>query len=457
MDTFAHLPAENLLRPEGFVCACGRRHIAGIRNLKIAHDAILAVPVIVRELGATYPLVVCGPNSYKAAGEAVCRGLKEAGIPYKLHVIPQKKDERILPNEVAVGSVVLGFDPACDLILGVGSGVINDVCKVVGRAVGRPNMIVGTAPSMDGYASSSSAMEVNNIKLSLPEQLPIAIVCDTGIMKEAPMRLLWAGLGDMMAKYTALCEWRIAHLVVDEYYCEETAKLVRNSLAKVSAGAERVAQRDEASITSIADGLILSGLGMAFANVSRPASGLEHYFSHCWEMMDIAKGRISDLHGIQVGIGTLLVLKIFRHLKTIRPSYERAVAAADAFDPVHWEATIRRVFSDTADGILEMEKVAQKNERTGRLRRARQIVDHWDSIMRILDEELPAYDTICSLMRHVGMPMFPKDNGLSTDEVINAFVCSRDIRDKYLTSSLIWDIGYMDEFAEWLRDELETI
>ena len=455
MINFSELRSEELLCERGFDCACGRHHSADMKFLRIGHDAIKSVPEALEKIGSRKPFVVCGPNGYKAAGETVVRLLEEAGIPYKLHIIPCKKGERIAPSEFAAGSIILNFDPDCDLILGVGSGVINDLCKVVGKATGNPCAIIGTAPSMDGYASASSAMEVNNIKVSLPEQLPCAVICDTGIMAQAPMRLLWAGLGDMMAKYTALCEWRLANLVAGEYYCEEIAKLVRASLEKIAEGADKVMERNEHSVATIAEGLVLSGLGMAFAGVSRPASGLDHYFSHCWEMVAIARGQESDLHGIQVGIGTLLTMKIYQHMRTIRPTMEHAIAAADAFDEAAWEANIRRVFVDTADGIIEMEKEAGKNLREGRLQRAKTIIDNWDNILKIMDEELPAYEEVYGIMTHAGMPLMPQDIGLSVDDAIDAFICSRDIRNKYLTSSLIWDIGYMDEFALWLRSELE--
>lgn len=455
MIEFSKLPYDELLCEKGFVCNCGKIHRAEIKYLKISHGAINSVPEAINTLGCKKPFIVCGPFGYEAAGEEMCNELKKAGIPYSLHVIPCNSNTRIAPNEFATGSIILNFDESCDLILGVGSGVINDLCKVAGKATGRPCAIVATAPSMDGYASSSSAMEVNNIKLSLPEKLPAAVICDTSIMAKAPMRLLWAGLGDMMAKYTALCEWRLSNLIVGEYYCEEIAKLVRESLKKIYEGADKIMDRNEESVASVAEGLVLSGIGMAYAGVSRPASGLDHYFSHCWEMMTIARGEESDLHGIQVGIGTLLTLKIYGWLSAIKPTMEHAVAAADCFDEKQWEDNIRRVFVDTSDGIIEMERAAGKNMREGRLQRAKVIIDNWDAILKIMREELPSYDTVYNIMKHAGMPMKPKDIGLSVQDAVDAFICSRDIRNKYLTSSLIWDIGYMDDFADRLRDELE--
>ena len=167
----------------------------------------------------------------------------------------------------------------------------------------------------------------DRVKVTLYNACPDAIIADTMIMKDAPERMLQAGLGDMLAKYIALCEWRISHIVTGEYYCEEVAGLMRNSLAKIVAAAPRLMERDPEVIGAVAEGLILSGVAMAFAQVSRPASGLEHYFSHLWEMFALDRGLPLELHGIQVGVGTVLCLKIYDHLRTLTPSRETAKAA----------------------------------------------------------------------------------------------------------------------------------
>jgi glycerol-1-phosphate dehydrogenase [NAD(P)+] len=100
-----------------------------------------------------------------------------------------------------------------------------------------------------------------------------------------------------------------------------------------------------------------------------------------------------------------------------------------------------------------MEKKAQKNERGGRIARAQRIIDNWDEILKIADET-PSVAEIEAIMKNAGMPTRPEEIGVSKKDAIDAFICSRDIRDKYLLSSMIWDIGYMDEFAKWLEDNI---
>lgn len=84
------------------------------------------------------------------------------------------------------------------------------------------------------------------------------------------------------------------------------------------------------------------------------------------------------------------------------------------------------------------------------------ILNHWDEILKIIDEELPDYDHLYNLMAATGMPMKPSDIGVPMQDVVDAFIGSRDIRDKYLSCSLLWDLGLTDEFAKILEKVAEA-
>ena len=159
-------------------------------------------------------------RTHRAAGEAVCAALDNSRIPYTEYVLP---GNTVKPDEKTVGAAVMHFDRRCDLVIGVGSGVINDVGKLLSKTAGTPYIIVGTAPSMDGYASATSLMDVDGLKVSLPSRCADAVVGDTAVLRQAPERMLIAGLGDMLAKYISLGEWRIAHIITGEYYCSTVA------------------------------------------------------------------------------------------------------------------------------------------------------------------------------------------------------------------------------------------
>lgn len=444
MRSFADMTLEELILPREELCDCGRRHDVGLKYVKIARNAIDSLPEALQAIGCKKPFVVCDRNTKKAAMARVETALKSANIPYELYVFDQA---RVDPDEQAVGSLVMAYHPTCDAVLAVGSGVINDCCKVLAHAVGVPSAVVATAPSMDGYASNSSSMIRDRVKVSLYNACPAAIIADTLIMKDAPERMLWAGLGDMLAKYIALCEWRISHIVTGEYYCEQVAGLMRRSLHKIVEAAPRLMTREPEVIGMVAEGLILSGVAMAYAQISRPASGLEHYFSHLWEMFALDRDLPLELHGIQVGVGTALCLQIYDRLRTLQPNRETAENAMRAFSSAEWEQNMRRVFGKAAQTLIDSENQQwHKNDPSRHQERLEVILTNWGALTAIMSEELPDTQTVLRLMRSLGMPTHPSEIGEDEQDTLDAFHCSRDIRDKYLTSSLLWDLGLLDNF-----------
>ncbi|MDR2657287.1 MAG: sn-glycerol-1-phosphate dehydrogenase [Oscillospiraceae bacterium] len=448
MIDFAGADLETLIRVDGADCGCGRRHAVALRFLRIGSGAIQAAPEALCALGKTKPFVVCDENTYEAAGKRVTWILNSARISHGLFVFPGRKG-KVEPDERAVGALTMAYDPSCDSVMAVGSGVINDCCKVLAHAAGVPSIAVGTAPSMDGYASNSSSMIRGRIKVSLYNECPAAIICDTDVMRRAPMEMLLAGLGDMLAKYVAICEWRISRIVTGEYYCENVAGLMRRSLRRCVESAEGLVRREAEAVGAVAEGLALSGVAMSFAKISRPASGLEHYFSHMWEMMALERGEDSALHGVQCGVGTALTLRLIDRLRTKTPDKAYADAAVKAFDERAWETRMRGIFGRTADSVISaVNSEGHQNDPDRHEKRISRIVERWPEILSIMDEELPNTDELTGLMRRLGMSVTPSDLGISAEDTSGAYIGSRVIRDKYLTSSLIWDLGYENEFAE---------
>jgi len=443
MITFSEAPLDKLIEKSGHECSCGRHHGVDMDYLSIRSGAVKEIPQALSAMGTKRPFIVCDRNTKEAAWDRVRPVLEGAGIEYVLFCLPMAHVE---PSEEAMGSIIMGFDPSCDCVMGIGSGVVNDCSKVLAYMTGRKMIIVGTAPSMDGYASNCSAMIREGVKCTITNEAPAAIICDVDIIKDAPMRMLHAGLGDMLAKYVALCEWRITNLINGEYYCENVAGLMRASLARIVKHAPGLRNRDPEAVQATLEGLVLSGIAMSFAGNSRPASGLEHYFSHLWEMMALERGRAFDLHGIQVGVGLLKTLKLYDVIRTIKPDKEKALAFRRAFSNEKWESELRRIFGKTAEPVIVLENTSfHNNDADEHAARVEKIAAHWDELLAIMNEELPATAEIEALMKSLEMPMQPEDIGFDRQDTVDAFRASRDTRKKYLTSSLLWDLGLLYE------------
>ena len=191
MKEFSSMSLEELIQVQGHNCSCGRYHKAGLRCLRIGTGAVEALPDFLAQTGVTRPFIISDPNTRGAAWHLVEPVMDTAGIPYSEYVYAGAHVE---PDEQALGSLVMAFDPRCDGILAMGSGVLNDLAKVFAHALRLPSLVVATAPSMDGYASDSAAMIRERVKVSLYNACPQAIIADTRILREAPERLLQAGL-----------------------------------------------------------------------------------------------------------------------------------------------------------------------------------------------------------------------------------------------------------------------
>lgn len=406
--------------------------------------ALNKLPLLVKAFGGKKVFVLADVNTYRAAGEKVCKLLEENDIRYTSYIVPDKVPE---PDEHTVGSVIMHFDVTCDLVVGVGSGVINDVGKILSNVAHVPYFIVGTAPSMDGYASASSSMSRDGLKISLPSKRADIIIGDTDILKEAPDRMLQAGLGDMLAKYVSICEWRIAHIITGEYYSEDIAELVREALKRCVENAEGLLKRDEQAIEAVFMGLVTSGLAMAYAGVSRPASGVEHYFSHVWDMRGLEFGTSVDLHGIQCGVGTLLASRLYEQMKQIKPDKEKALTYAADFDYAKWSQELRTFLGKGAEAMIALEEKEQKYNVECHQKRLEIILEHWDEILKIMDEELPSGAEIEKLLDTIGAPKAVIEMGIEEELLPTTFKATKDIRDKYVLSRLAWDLGVIDELV----------
>ena len=427
-------------------CPCGRVHTIAIDEVVVGSGAVKRLPEFVSKYGKR-PFVVADVNTYAAAGERVFAILEEAKIPFGSFIF---KDKALEPDEKAVGAAFMHYDPSCDVIVGVGSGVINDICKILSNIAGKPYIIVGTAPSMDGYASATSSMSRDGVKVSLNSRCADVIIGDTDILKNAPMHMLRSGLGDMLAKFVSIAEWRIAKIVTGEYYCEEVAALIRSAVKKCVDNAEGLLRREEAAIEAVFEGLVIGGVAMAYAGVSRPASGVEHYFSHVWDMRGLEFGTKVDLHGIQCAMATMKSVELYEKVMDYTPDSEKAAAYVQSFDLESWNAQLRSFLGSSAETMIELEKKEGKYRKDTHAARFAIIQENWDAILQILREELPKAEELCKLMDAVGISRDLTTIGVDKEAAKITFRATKDIRDKYVLSRLAWDLGILEDLCETL-------
>lgn len=208
-----------------------------------------------------------------------------------------------------------------DYLLAVGAGTLNDVCKRAGFLLGKPSGVLATAPSMDGFTSGVTPLIENGFKITRNAQVAKDILIDYSVLATAPRNMLGAGVGDILAKYCCLTDWRISSYLTGETYREEAAELMYRAVKTCDESIPALLRGEAQGVETLMNALLISGYAMVIAGNSRPASGAEHHMSHFLEMDFLSRGERIPLHGIKVGLGTAVSLWLYHNLARF-PAFE---------------------------------------------------------------------------------------------------------------------------------------
>ncbi len=439
--------ADYLGRP--FACSCGRTHSTVLEGVTVSAGAIHSLPDYVAKYSFKNLYIACDEITYDIAGKKVMQILNDAGIKAKAHVFTGK---RFIPDEKALGDLMIDADRDCDLVVAVGTGSINDMCRFFSYQMGVPYAIVATAAPMDGFASSGAALIINSMKITIPAQTPLFIIGDTDVLCGAPPRMIAAGLGDLLGKFTCLNDWRVSRIVNHEYYCDTIVDLVTNCIENVMTNADNVASRDPQVIGDIMEGLVLTGVAMSFIGNSRPAAGCEHHMCHFWETLELQEGKIPVLHGTKVAVGTVIILMMTEFLRKSRPDFDAARAKARAYSQEAWEAKINEIYGASASSIIALERESHKNAAEGRLARIDNIEANWDEIVKTMDDNMPSSSRMIEILKSLDAPYYPSQIGFDKERLYNAMLYAKETRARYTMLSLMADLGMLEELAQKVVD-----
>lgn len=400
----------------GVACACGRTHTCDIEYVYIERNAIRRLGEICGSHRSI--LIVADENTFAAAGEKTVSALAGKCIRNVIF----SGSEILVPNEAAISAVQDALSDA-DLIVGIGSGVIQDLCKYVSFESKIPYIIVATAPSMDGYASNGAAMITGGMKVTYPAGLPIAIIADTEVIRNAPIEMLKAGYGDIIGKFSALNDWKLSHLINDEYFCPYIYDLTYAQVQKTLSLAHGILQRNEESIKALMEALVIIGILMSFAGSSRPASGSEHHLSHFFEITGILDGAPYFPHGIDVAYSTVITAKLREQILS-RPFPSAIYRAA----PEDYVKTMTQIYKSAANGCIALQ------EKAGNYSADRGYRQKEEGIRAILGE-MPTADEVSQMLSLAGLDMASFYQLYGNEKIEQAILYAKDLKDRY---SVLW-------------------
>ncbi|MCW4045618.1 MAG: NAD(P)-dependent glycerol-1-phosphate dehydrogenase [Candidatus Bathyarchaeota archaeon] len=274
------------------------------REVIVGKNTLNRIPEVTRRLNLNSgtALIIAGEKSHEIAGKAVHALLEQTGIIVDTLLVENATNKDIQTIEQHIKTT----KPR--VIFAVGGGAKIDAAKLTSANQHTPFISIPTTLSHDGIASPLASIKGTNKPYSIMAQAPLAIIADTNIIAQAPWRSIISGCGDVIAKFTAVKDWQLAHAEKNEYYGEYAASLALMSTKLLIQNAELIQPNNEEGLRILLEALVSCGVAMSIAGSSRPCSGSEHLFSHALDMLHCPHA----MHGEQCGVGSILTAYLHR-------------------------------------------------------------------------------------------------------------------------------------------------
>ncbi|HLO34432.1 MAG TPA: iron-containing alcohol dehydrogenase, partial [Candidatus Deferrimicrobium sp.] len=424
------------------------------------------LPDVVRSVRRAGPIVVIGDHV-----PILCAGVElKPLVTEMLRPLGMVRDVRVGAPGIelhADAGAVEAATRACDgagCVVAVGSGTVCDVSKEASRTAGSPFVVVQTACSVNAFSDDMAVLLVNGVKRTVPSRWPDAMTADLRVLGGAPAAMNRAGVGELLAMFTAPADWRLAAAVgMDDTFDPRVVGLYRAGASALIDAAPKTTSGDPSALRVLTELMTLSGLAMGVAGRTAPVSGTEHTVSHLLDMAAARSDRKTGLHGAQVGVAALSVAVAWdRLLDRLDPA---CLLEGIGSDP---DAAHRRIDGAFAQldptGVMAAECWAQYSRKLDRWRAqvpaVRAFVADWDRHHAELRALLGSPPVIARALRAAGAPARfeeldpPAARATAAWALLNGHL----IRDRFTLADLAWFAGaWTPEFIDEVIDAADTL
>ncbi len=405
-------------------CICGRHHVCEIPHVHIGTGALTHLAEICAPF--SHILLISDENT-----DVLCGSRVRALLGDKLAACYHFGAQVVVPNEDAIAQIEGVMPHDTDLVVGIGSGVINDLCKYVSFLHGIRYAIIATAPSMDGYASVGAALILEEMKITKNARVPYAILAERDVLCTAPIEMIQAGYGDIVGKYSCLCDWRVAHLLHGEYFCDFVHDTVLDTVHRIEGLAPALLARDGDAVCALMEALVVVGIMMSYVDNSRPASGSEHHLSHFFEITGLLHDRPYYPHGIDVLYSAAVTAQLREQICALQPPF-----ASFIDDRTVREEELRRIYTSAADGILALQdKVGFYADCDTAL-----FAQKWQALCELL-RDAPDYASMCDYVQGIGLNMDAFYAFYGHSVIADAVRYAKDLKDRYTILWIAYALG----------------
>jgi glycerol-1-phosphate dehydrogenase [NAD(P)+] len=436
-----------------FACECGRTHRIEPREVvfepgvleKVPGLCARAVPVPGSDREPVPDLdrgkgrraaVVMDVRTREVAGAELARRLSSEGWAVSELLVPDRTNGQVPEcDDVTKEKLAAVLGPA-DLLVAVGSGVVTDLTRWLAEERKRPFVSFATAASMNGYASSNAAPTIAGVKRLKWAHPPVALAADPEIIAAAPWRMTASGLGDVLAKSVSATDWRLNQLLFGDYYCPRSVNLIAEIEPLYLEHPDELKARSLRAMDALFRALLLTGAAMTMAGTSSPASGGEHLISHALDMLSLRDESEHDLHGRQVGVGTVLASELYRRVLAVESP--RVAAAPASADERFWGKLAGEMKQECA---AKAERLRQAAKRLGR-------GHEWDRIRADLAPLTRTPETIQGCLLRAGAAARAADIRISKGQLLDVLLHAHEIRSRFTILDLARLVGVMPQAAE---------
>ncbi|MFO1069085.1 MAG: iron-containing alcohol dehydrogenase [Geminicoccaceae bacterium] len=324
-----------------------------------------------------------------------------------------------------------------EALVAVGSGTVSDLCKLAAHRDRRRYACFPTAPTSVGYVTATACLQQRGVRVSLPARPPAGLFVDLAVLRQAPARLIRAGIGCCLARSVSQVDSLLAHHLQGAPHADTPFDLALGEEGDLIELAHQDGLDPAAAVPLLVRLLLLLGLGEAMAPSGTSGSAGPHLVSHYVD--SLAMPRPGCLHGEQLGVASLSLARLQGE---ILARQEPPVVEPTWIDEEMLHARFGPIAEDCIKALkrkaLDRQAADQLNSR---------LASDWPRLRAKLRGAAVPVAKLERLQRELGLPSTAAEVGIPADFYREAVVNARALRDRYGILDLAGDAGLLELFA----------
>lgn len=460
LEEYYQLTVSQLANTTLICSACDREHRIPIKMVESGTGLIDKLPAVITAVQLEKPNhigVVFDRHIEEKLNELFFQKFKELNFSYT-H-IPLGKPGLLLEASTELGDqAAMELPGHVDFLIGVGSGVICDLTKWIATKTSLPYLLMGTAGSMNAYTSITGTMTENNVKSTRWLNPAKAVLMDSALIASAPHEMTSAGVGDLLARQVANADWMLSHLIRGTYFCPVPYQMMAAFQDQFLPVVGKLQRKDYDAMQKLSDAILASGYSMTILDgETSPSSGSEHVISHFFDFQHEIFSKPKNLHGEQVGIGTIIMSTAFDILQMIDPA-ELDIDRIEQRRPSHMEVNQNnhQTFGDyhsVFDQVVKQKRISDDAFR----RYIGEIINSWDTVMHQLQPYLMPGDMVRQIMKSAGGHTNLTSVQRTPDDALQALLYGAHYRSRYTILDLFWELGLFPEYAPQIIEKSSVL